>query len=83
MDGERTLFTTAEAAAKLGVAHQSVRSAIRLGTLKAVRINPRLNMVTAEAIDEYRRDHLGKVGRRPRESRAGDAPSRAGEESGT
>lgn len=27
------------------------------------RINPRLNMVTAEAIEQYRRDHLGKRGR--------------------
>jgi len=65
-DGEgegRTLFTTAEAAAQLGISHGTVKTAIVLGTLPAERINPRLNMITAEAIAAYRRDHLGRLGR--------------------
>lgn len=70
MEQTRTLFTTAEAAQQLGIAHISVKSAIRLGTLTVQRINPRLNMVTAEAIETYRRDHLGRRGRRPRRTAA-------------
>jgi len=63
-EGEgRTLFTTAEAAAQLGISHGTVKTAIVLGTLPAERINPRLNMITAEAIAAYRRDHLGRRGR--------------------
>jgi len=60
---ERTLFTTAEAAAMLGIAHETVKAQIRLGRLAAERINPRLNMVTRAAIEAYRRDHLGREGR--------------------
>jgi len=59
----RTLFTTAEAAAMLGIAHETVKAQIRLGQLPAERINPRLNMITAAAIEEYRRTHLGRRGR--------------------
>ncbi len=59
----RTLFTTAEAAAQLGISHGTVKTAIVQGTLKAQRINPRLNMITATSIEAYRRDHLGQKGR--------------------
>ncbi len=59
----RTLFTTAEAAAQLGISHDTAKTAVRLGTLQAERINPRLNMITAEAIEAYRRTHLGRQGR--------------------
>jgi len=65
-DGEgeaRTHFTTAEAAAMLGIAHETVKAQIRLGRLVAEQINPRLNMVTAASIAAYRRDHLGRRGR--------------------
>ncbi len=64
----RDLFTTTEAAAQLGITQGAVKAAITVGTLKAVRINPRLNMVTAAAIEEYRREHLRRQGR-PRGSR--------------
>jgi len=74
-EGEgRNLFTTAEAAAQFGIKQTAVKAAITLGTLKAVRINPRLNMVTAAAIEEYRREHLGRQGR-PRGSRNGPKAS--------
>lgn len=66
MDIEGTWYTTAQAAEKLGISHDTVRSAIRLGTLPATRITPRLNLVSADAIDTYRREHLGKRGRPPR-----------------
>ncbi len=88
-DGEgkaRTHFTTAEAAAMLGIAHETVKAQIRLGRLVAEQINPRLNMVTAASIAAYRRDHLGRRGRpkgaknKPEVSTTPDAPS-AGRES--
>ncbi len=70
MEIEGTWYTTAQAADKLGLSHDTIRSAIRLGTLKATLINPRLNVVTAEALDEYRREHLGRRGRPPRRQSA-------------
>jgi hypothetical protein len=85
-EGEgRTLFTTAEAAAQLGISHGTVKTAIVLGTLPAERINPRLNMITAEAIAAYRRDHLGRRGRpkgakNKNASTTPDDPSAAGKE---
>ncbi len=66
MEIEGTWYTTAQAAEKLGLSHNTIRTAIRLGTLKATLINPRLNVVTAEALEEYRREHLGRRGRPPR-----------------
>lgn len=63
MTQSRTLFTTAEAAEQLGIGHETVKSAIKNGVLAAEHINPRLNMVSAEAIEHYRRDHLGRRGR--------------------
>jgi len=77
----RTLFTTAEAAAQLGISHGAVKTAIVQGTLQAQRINPRLNMITAAAIAAYRRDHLGQKGRpkgaknKPKAAPPADDPS--------
>lgn len=76
-DGEdRTLFTTSEAAKRLGLAHSTVQDAINRGVLEVVRINPRLNMVTLDAIEKYRRERLGKRGgyrgRRPRQASEGE-----------
>jgi len=73
-DGERrTLFTALEAAAMLGVSPNTVRSAIKRGIMAYEQINPRLNMVTLEAIETYRRERLGQrggyrpgAGRRPK-----------------
>jgi len=76
---ERTLFTTAEAAAQLGITQATVKTAITLGTLKVVRIHARLNMVTAAAIEEYRRAHLGQQGR-PKGAR--NRPKSAADEDG-
>jgi len=80
MSKERTLFTVAEAAAQLGISPETLRTAARVGKLAVIRVNPRLNMVAPEAIEAYRRDHLGRVGRpslKKKGARKG-AASRAG-----
>jgi excisionase family DNA binding protein len=61
-DEERSLFTVAEVARQLGISENTVRSAIKRGSLGVERVSPRLNMVTAQAIAEYRQAHLGKRG---------------------
>ena len=73
MEIQGTWYTTAQAAEKLGLSHDAVRAAIRVGALEAKRVNPRLNLVSEEAIERYRRDHLGKVGR-PTRSRQAENP---------
>lgn len=60
---EPTLFTVAQAAAQLGISPETLRTAARVGKLRVQRMNPRLNLVTPEAIEEYRRTHLGRQGR--------------------
>lgn len=80
---ERSLFTIAEAAADLGISPETLRTAARVGTLSVERINPRLNMVTREAIEAYRREHLGRQGRpkgaknKPKGTPKGTPPARA------
>lgn len=63
MSQERTLFTTTEAARQLGISPSTVKDAIATGTMDYVPIHARLNMVTQQAIEAYRRDHLGQQGR--------------------
>ncbi len=46
----------------LGVSPNTVRSAIKRGIMAYEQINPRLNMVTLEAIEAYRRERLGQRG---------------------
>ncbi len=46
----------------LGVSPHTVRSAIKRGIMAYEQINPRLNMVTVEAIEAYRRERLGQRG---------------------
>ncbi len=46
----------------LGIAHDTVKNAIRRGVMAYEQINPRLNMVTLEAIETYRRERLGQRG---------------------
>jgi len=77
------LYTTTEAAAMLGVSPNTIKNAIKRGIMAYEQVNPRLNVVTAEAIETYRRERLGQrggyrpgAGRRP--TPEPDAP--AGEE---
>ncbi len=65
-DEERTHFTTTEAAALLGITQQGVHSAIRRGHLQTELVNPRLRLIPRRAIEAYRRERLGQVGRPPR-----------------
>ncbi len=74
---EGTFYTTAQAAAALGLSHDRVRGAVREGTLKATKVNARLNLISAEAIEEYRRHHLGRPGRPRRKSDDSNASSAA------
>ncbi len=70
---QRTLFTTSEAAHLLGITPGAVKDAVVRGTLDYIPINPRLNMVTVEAIETYRRERLGKRGGyRGRKSKAAE-----------
>jgi excisionase family DNA binding protein len=54
-------LTTAEAAEALGLSQATVKLAITRGTLKARKVS-RINMITPEDLEEYRREHLGKQG---------------------
>lgn len=46
----------------LGVSPHTIRSAIQRGIMAYEQINPRLNMVTVDAIEAYRRERLGQRG---------------------
>ncbi len=76
-----THYTTAEAAAVLGITQAGVKYAISRGTLTSVPVNPRLNMVPEPSIEAYRRNHLGQQGRpkgvknKPKDSTTPDTPS--------
>jgi excisionase family DNA binding protein len=54
-------LTTAEAAEALGLSQGTIKLAITRGTLKARKVS-RINMITPEDLEEYRREHLGKQG---------------------
>jgi len=56
------LYTTTEAAAMLGVSPSTIKNAIKRGVMAYEQVNPRLNMVTSEAIEAYRRERLGQRG---------------------
>lgn len=55
--------STSEAAAALGISKRAVQRAIRVGTLAATR-QGRDWFVSAAAIEDYRRDHLRRYGRK-------------------
>ncbi len=56
-------YTTAQVAAELGITLIAVQAAIRRGTLESEAISPRIRLVSQAAIDAYRADHLGQVGK--------------------
>ena len=58
------LVTTAEAAEMLGLSRSSVKYAIARGVLKAVTVHNRFNLVHRDEVERYRREHLGRRGRR-------------------
>jgi excisionase family DNA binding protein len=61
MPTEQGWLTTEEAARLLGLSQQTIKGAIFHGKLKAIKVS-RINMITPEALNEYRREHLGQRG---------------------
>jgi len=55
-------LTTCEAAAALGLTSHGVRAAIRRGALEATLLSRRRAVVTLEAVERYRREHLDGQG---------------------
>ena len=59
---ERGFLTVREAAETLGLTQSAIRRAIFDGTMEAEKIGRRLNVIAPEAVDRYRREHLGRKG---------------------
>jgi len=53
-------YTFAQAAAELGLAYDTVKDAVRRGTIPVLTYGPRMHLITRTALDDYRRDHLRK-----------------------
>jgi hypothetical protein len=49
----------------LGIRPSGVRMAITYGTLRPVRIDRRTIMIERGELERYRREHLGRQGKRP------------------
>jgi excisionase family DNA binding protein len=59
-------LTVTEAAAELGLSASALRSAINYGSLRPVRLDKtsRINLISREEVERYRREHLGRRGKR-------------------
>ena len=57
-------LTMREAAEELGVTPDALRFAVRRGLITPTRAHPRMNLITREQVEAYRRDHLGQRGKR-------------------
>jgi len=55
-------YTVQEAAHTLGVTRQNIHAAINKGTLAALRMAPRVTLITRESVERYRLEHLGRPG---------------------
>ncbi len=62
-------YTTAQAAAMLGVRQIAVQTAIKRGLMESELASPRTRLVSQAAIDAYRAHHLGQVGQPSRKKR--------------
>ncbi len=62
-------YTTAQAAAMLGVKQIAVQTAIKRDLIASERVSPRLRLLSQAAIDAYRAHHLGQVGQPSRKKR--------------
>jgi len=62
-------YTTAQAAAMLGVKQIAVQTAIKRDLIASERVSPRLRLLSQAAIDAYRTHHLGQVGQPSRKKR--------------
>ena len=57
-------LTMREAAEELGVTPDALRFAVRRGLITPTRVSRRMNLITREQVEAYRRDHLGQRGKR-------------------
>ncbi len=62
-------YTTAQAAAMLGVKQIAVQTAIKRGLMESELASPRTRLVSQAALDAYRAHHLGQVGQPSRKKR--------------
>jgi Helix-turn-helix domain len=58
------LLSLAQAAEELGITPDALRGAIARKVLAPVRIDGRTNMLTREEVERYRRERLGRRGKR-------------------
>jgi excisionase family DNA binding protein len=60
-------LTVVEAAEELGLSASALRSAINYGSLRPVRLDKtsRTNLISREEVERYKREHLGRRGKRP------------------
>jgi DNA-binding transcriptional MerR regulator len=63
-------LTMREAAKELGITPDAVRFAVRRGLITPTRVHARMNVVTREQVEAYRRDHLGQRGKRKQSTEA-------------
>jgi Helix-turn-helix domain len=64
MPSAQDLVSVARAAGELGISPAAIRDAIRRGTITPVRVDGRTNMIAREEVERYRREHLGRRGKR-------------------
>jgi hypothetical protein len=58
-------LTVAQAARELGITPSGLRTAISEGRLKRILLHKRTSLIAREEMERYRREHLGKQGKRP------------------
>jgi excisionase family DNA binding protein len=56
--------TVSEAAEELGVSPATIRGAIMRGSITAVQLHKRTNLIPRSEIERYRRERLGRRGKR-------------------
>src|SRR5947209_250827 len=59
-DGE--WYTVGQAARELGLTPSTMRTLIAQGRIAARLVTPRLNVISAQEVERYRREHLGRQG---------------------
>jgi len=62
-------YTTAQAAAMLGITQIAVQTAIKRDLIESELVSPRLRLISQAALDAYRAHHLGQVGQPSRKKR--------------
>jgi excisionase family DNA binding protein len=62
--------TVAEAARELGVSPATIRGALMRGSITAVQLHTRMNLIPRSEVERYRRERLGRPGKRPQPDEA-------------